>query len=180
MVTVEEMKSRPRRSIVVWSALRALATATLLVVLYYVLPMDRAFDTYTLLILILGLAVFITMLIWRIRSISHSEYPGLRAIETLVTVVPLYVLAFATTYFLAERADSTYFSEPLDRTRALYFSMTVFSTVGFGDITAKADVSQLVVTVQMLLDLILLGFGVRVFLTAVDLGKQRRKQHRPE
>jgi hypothetical protein len=180
MVTVEEMKSKPRRSIVVWTVLRALSTATLLVVLYYVLPMDRAFDTHTLLILILGLAVFTTVLIWRIRSIIHSEYPGLRAIETLVTVVPLYILAFATTYFLTERADSTYFSEPLDRTRALYFSMTVFSTVGFGDITAKADAAQLVVTAQMLLDLILLGFGVRVFLSAVNLGKQHRAPHRPE
>ena len=124
--------------------------------------MDSALDTHTVLLLIVCLAVFAAILIWRIRGIIQSDYPGLRAIETLAVVVPLYILAFATTYFLAERADSAYFSQPLTRTGALYFSMTVFSSVGFGDITAKTDPARLVVTAQMFLDLILLGFGARV------------------
>ena len=38
------------------------------------------------------------------------------------------------------------FSEPLTRTGALYFTVTVFSTVGFGDITAKTEAARLVVT----------------------------------
>jgi hypothetical protein len=33
-----------------------------------------------------------------------------------------------------ERASAASFTEPLTRTDALYFSVTVFSTVGFGDI----------------------------------------------
>ena len=80
-----------------------LLTTTLLVALYYVLPMDTAIDTHTVLLLILYLAVFAAVLTWRIRDISRSEYPGLRAVNTLAAVVPLYLLAFATTYFLAER-----------------------------------------------------------------------------
>jgi voltage-gated potassium channel len=86
----------------------------------------------------------------------------------------------AATYFLLERADSAYFSQPMTRTGALYFSMTVLSTVGFGDITAKTDAARLVVTAQMLFDLILLGFGARVFVGAVKLGRQRRTPHQPE
>ena len=37
-----------------------------------------------------------------------------------------------------------------------------------------------VVTAQMLLDLLLLGFGVRVFVSAVNLGRQRRTPHKPK
>ncbi|MFF0086027.1 potassium channel family protein [Streptomyces canus] len=94
--------------------------------------------------------------------------------------VPLYILAFAATYFLTAQADGSYFTQPMTRTGALYFSVTVFSTVGFGDITPKTDAARLVVTAQMLLDLLLLGFGVRVFVGAVNLGRQRRAQDKPD
>jgi voltage-gated potassium channel len=154
--------------------LKALLTTTVLVALYYLLPMDKGFDTHTVLLLIVCLAVLAAILAWRVRGIFRSRYPGLRAVESLALIAPLYILLFATTYFLAERADAGYFSEPLTRSSALYFSVTVFSTVGFGDITAATDPARLVVTAQMLLDVILLGFGVRVFAGAVSLARERR------
>jgi hypothetical protein len=178
--TVEEATPRQRRWLILRASLRALLAATLLVALYYVLPMDSALDTHTVLLLVACLAVLAAVLTWRIRAITRSQYPGLRALETVAAVVPLYVLAFATTYFLLERANDTYFSEPLSRTGALYFSVTVFSTVGFGDITTKTDPARLVVTAQMFFDLILLGFGARVFLSAVRLGRQRQTPDQPE
>ena len=180
MPTLEGPTSRQRRWLIVRALLRAFLAATLLVALYYVLPMDSALDTHTVLFLVLCLAVLAALLIWQIRAITQSQYPGLRALETVAAVVPLYILAFATTYFLTERADSAYFSQPLTRSSALYFSMTVFSTVGFGDITAKADPARLIVTAQMFFDLILLGFGARVFLSAVKLGRQRHAPDQPE
>ena len=62
------------------------------------------------------------------------------------------------------------------RTDALYFTVTVFSTVGFGDITAKSETARIVLIVQMLADLAFLGAGVRVLLGAV----QRRRERRPK
>jgi hypothetical protein len=53
------------------------------------------------------------------------------------------------------------FTERLDHTRALYFTITVFSTVGFGDITPRADLARIIVSIQMLLDLVILGSVVR-------------------
>ena len=144
--------TRAARWLILRALLRAFLAATLLVALYYVLPMDRPLDTHTVVLLVLCLAVLAALLIVRIRAITTTEYPGLRALETVAAVVPLYILAFAATYFLAERADSAYFSQPLSRTGALYFSVTVFSTVGFGDITAKADPARLIVTAQMFFD----------------------------
>ena len=92
----------------------------------------------------------------------------------------LYILAFATTYFLAARSSGATFGVPLTRTDALYFSMTVFATVGFGDITAKTEAARLVVTGQMFFDLILLGFGARIFVSAVQLARRRREEVRPD
>ena len=171
---VEQATPRQRRVLLLRTAVLALLTTTVLVALYYVLPMDRGFDADTVLLLIVYLAVLVAILTWRLRGLFRSRLPGLRAVETLALVVPLYLLLFATTYFLAERANGSYFSEPLTRSSALYFSVTVFSTVGFGDITAKTDPARLVVTAQMLLDVILLGFGVRVFVGAVNLARERR------
>ena len=60
------------------------------------------------------------------------------------------------------------FGVPLSRTDAMYFSSTVFTTVGFGDITAKNKTTRLVVTVQMWLDLAFLGLVLRSVTKAVN------------
>ena len=66
------------------------------------------------------------------------------------------------------------FGGPLTHTDGLYFTVTVFSTVGFGDITAKSQTARLVVTGQMLADLIVLGLAIKVIVGAVHRGRQRR------
>ena len=50
----------------------------------------------------------------------------------------------------------------------------MFSTVGFGDITAKTETARLVVTGQMLADLIILGLAIKIIAGAVRRGQQRR------
>ncbi len=74
---------------------------------------------------------------------------------------------------LASRSSSS-FGQHLSHTDALYFTVTVFSTVGFGDITAKSAVARLVVTGQMVADLIILGVAIKVITGAVRRGQQRR------
>lgn len=61
----------------------------------------------------------------------------------------------------------------------LYFTVTVFSTVGFGDITAASQSARLVVTVQMLLDLLALGLVVRAFVSAVQAARQQASPDAP-
>ena len=55
--------------------------------------------------------------------------------------------------------------------------MAVFSTVGFGDITPKTEVAQLVTTVQMLVDLVVVGVMVRLILTTAS--RRRARQSTP-
>jgi len=145
-----------------------------LVVLYYVLPLDRGWDSDTALRLLIGLLVFAGVMVWQVRTIAGSRYPGLRAAEALALVLPFFLLLFSSAYFVMERASAASLTEPLTRTDALYFTVTVFTTVGFGDIAAKSETARIVLIVQMLADLAVLGAGVRVLLGAVQRGRERR------
>jgi voltage-gated potassium channel len=105
--------------------------------------------------------------------ITRSHYPTLRAVEALALIVPLYVLFFATAYFLTSRSNVASFDDPLTRVDAMYFSATVFTTVGFGDITANTQAARVLVTIQMMLDLVIIGLVVRLVVNAVKVGQRR-------
>ena len=94
--------------------------------------------------------------------------------ESLAAVVPLFVLLFATSYFLLERATPGSFTEPLTRTEALYFTLTVISTVGFGDITAHTETARVMTMIQILGGILLVGIAARVVVKAVDTGRRRQ------
>ena len=170
----QEPPPAKRRRLIIGAVLRGLVVTTVLVVLYYLLPLDRPWDTDTAVRLLIGLLVFAGLVMWQVKAIAGARYPGLRAAEALGLIIPLYLLLFASTYFVMERASAANFTQPLSRTDSLYFSVTVFTTVGFGDIAAKSETARVVLIVQMLADLALLGAGAKVLLGAVRRGQQRR------
>lgn len=161
---------------VVLASVRSLVTVSLLVAAYYLLPMDSAFTATTVLVLTGGIAAVAVLLAWQIRRITLSPWPGLKAMEAVAITAPLFVLLYATACFLLEHSAPGSFSEPLSRTDALYFAMTVFSTVGFGDITARSEPARLLTTGQITLNLLLLGVAARLLANAVQRGRQRRDQ----
>jgi hypothetical protein len=153
--------------------LRALVSTAALVAIYYLLPLDRSSRWLAVTMLVIGLALLIGLVVVQFRSIAASPYPGLRAVEALATSVPLFLLLFASTYVVMATIAASNFSQPLTRTNALYFTISVFATVGFGDITAKTEAARLVVSGQMIIDLIILGLGARVIVGAVTRGRRR-------
>lgn len=160
---------------IVGGMLRAVASTAVLVTIYYVLPLDRSSSAAAIAILVSGLVLLIGLVAVQVRSIIGARFPGLKAVEALGVSVPLFLVLFASTYVVMDAISASNFSEHLTRTSALYFTVTVFGTVGFGDITAKTTPAQLVVTAQMIVDLIIFGLGARVVVGAVARG--RRRQH---
>jgi voltage-gated potassium channel len=172
----QDLPPAKRRRLIAGAVLRVVLIAAVLVVLYYVLPLDRPWDSDTAVRLLIGLLVVAAVVVWGVRFIAGSRYPGVRAAEALALALPVFLLLFASTYFVLERNSAANFTQPLTRTDALYFTVTVFTTVGFGDITAKSETARVVLIVQMLGDLVLLGAGVRVLLGAVQRGRERRSE----
>jgi hypothetical protein len=169
----EELTPSRRRLLVARALFRAFATAAALVAFYYLLPFDHVSGVGTATVLAVGLLGAAGLVAWQIRAILRSEYPGLRAVEALGLTIPLFLLLFASVYVELYHASHSSFTQAVSRTDAIYFTVVTFSTVGYGDIAAKSETARLVVTIQILADLVVLGFGVRVLLGAVRLGQSR-------
>ena len=165
-------EARPPARTIVWAALRAAGSTAALVVIYYLLPLDRSSAGVAVTVLVIGLVAFIGLIAFQVRSILGAPFPGLRAVEALATSLPVFLLLFASTYLVTATESAGSFSQPLTHTDALYFTVTVFATVGFGDITAKTEAARLVVTGQMILDLIVLGVGAKVIVGAITRRRQ--------
>ena len=110
-----------------------------LVTIYYLLPFDRSSTWAAATILVVGLVLLVGLVAYQVRSIVRSRFPVLRAVEALATSVPLFLLLFAGAYVVLSTLSASSFGQRLTHTDALYFTVTVFSTVGFGDITAKTE-----------------------------------------
>jgi voltage-gated potassium channel len=163
----------PGRHQLLRAVVRALLTSTALLVVYLVAPLDGQFSTATLVGLAAAVVAMGLLVAWQVRAILYARHPALRAVEAIALVLPLFLLLFAGTYVVLSGSDPDAFTEPLDRIDSLYFVVTVFATVGFGDISATSAVARALVTVQMIGDLVLIGLVLRIFLTAVERGRHR-------
>jgi hypothetical protein len=156
---------------ITWAVLRAAGSAAALGVLYYLLPLDHSSAPVAVTLLLIGLAGYIALIAFHVRLIIRSQFPALRAMEALGTNIPLFLLLFASTYVVLATLSAANFGGHLSHTDGLYFTVTVFSTVGFGDITAKTETARLVVTGQMVADLIVFALAIKVIAGAVRRGR---------
>ncbi|MFF5788706.1 potassium channel family protein [Streptomyces sp. NPDC012693] len=167
----------PRHVRLLLPLLRSAAVVTAATVGYFLLPLDGNLDQQrTVTVLVLGLLGLGVLLGLQAISIARSPHPRLRAVEALTTAVPLFLLLFSATYFLyAQEQGGHSFSEPLSRNDSLYFTVTVFATVGFGDIVPVSQTARVLTTCQMVADLVLVGLIAKVMVGAVRIGLQRRQ-----
>ncbi|MFS8099025.1 potassium channel family protein [Lentzea alba] len=152
---------------VITAVARPVASVGVMLLVYYRLPMDQPEDGYTVLRLVCGLLLVVAVLWWQVRLIQRSARPFWQGVQALALAVSLFLLVFAQACFLLERHDPGSFSSALSRTDALYFVVTVFATVGFGDIVPVSPLARVVVTVQMLSNLLFFGVALKVVLMAV-------------
>lgn len=176
MTALQELETPQRRRVIAEASLRALSTVVLLVALYFLLPLDHLTSGIKVLVLAIGVVGVFMVIGVEARAIVNAQYPAIRAVEALATVGPLFLLLFATLYYLLDTSDPSNFSQHLSRMDALYFTVTTFATVGYGDITPVTEGARIAVTFQMFMDLVLIGLGIRSLAAAVTLGRERQTQ----
>jgi voltage-gated potassium channel len=145
--------------------LRSAAILAAALAFYTWLPVTAVAGAWTIGVLALaGLLGMGWEFVRQVRRISQSPQPAAAAVEALALVFGLFLTLFAFLYLYTDLATPGSFSEPIDKMAGIYFSVTVMATVGFGDITAVSDVARALVTLQMVLDMILIGAAVKILL----------------
>jgi hypothetical protein len=172
--TWTEVDQRSRRREITATVVDTTLACVLLLIVYYLIPFNDLTSGQSLLRLAIGVVVFVTVLAWQLRRVSRAQYPVLRAVHALAITIPLFLMAFAAVYVSLSLGTAAHFSEVLDHTGALYLAITIFSTVGFGDITPESEIARIVVSIQMLLDLVVIGVVVRLLTTAAKTGKRKK------
>jgi voltage-gated potassium channel len=155
-----------RRRLIAFALLRSLLVVVALVTVYFTIPLTRMSRPAAVAGLIAGLLIVAGLLGYQIRATARSSHPGLRAVESLGASAPLLILLFAVTHYLVDLTHPGSYSEAMTRLDALYFSVTMFTTVGFGDITPVSEPARVLAVIQMLASLIFLGVVARVLFGA--------------
>lgn len=121
---------------------------------YYTMPVEWTGSTLIVPVLLafLGLGVVTWALVAQVRR--HFSGSHEIRLPMLVTLMSLVLAVFAFCYFTLETTRPGQFVDLSTRTDALYFTVTVLTTVGFGDIHAEGQTARAMVTFQMAFDLV--------------------------
>jgi voltage-gated potassium channel len=182
IVPFEDLTPRERRAKIAKAILTASVVSTLIVLVYFGFPLTRTSPERSVILFVVSLVLVGIVWVAQILATLQSPYPSLRAMESLGTSVPLYLITFATTHYLIEYRHTGSYSQPMTRLDALYFATTVFTTVGFGDITPISERARVVTLLQMVGNLILIGLVARILLSAGQLRRSlaERTNYRPQ
>lgn len=176
--TIEDPLAAGLRPILL-TIVRTIGSSVLIFLAYYLLPVQTEDGRSDVPFLVLHVAVFVLIVVIQVPVIMRSRHPGMRAIEAAVLTILVFLTLFARLYLSADAGEHHVFNEVLNRNRALYFTVTVFSTVGFGDIVPRTEAVQMLVTTQMLLNLVVLGVVIKVLFTAGTRGMERVRTGKP-
>jgi voltage-gated potassium channel len=110
---------------------------------------------------VVAIGAVVPFTIRRAQAIATAQRPMVVAAEAVFLLLVLVVYGFSAVYLTLDRRAGE-FDGLNTRVDAVYFTVTTLSTVGFGDINATGQTARMLVTIQVLFDLTLLAFAVRV------------------
>lgn len=164
----EELPERARRRLIATEVVRSAVVAVAVVVGYFLVPLSGRLSLGGVVWIAAALVAIAGLLAWQVRGVRTSPYPAATAVGGLMVTVPLFLAAFAAVYYAMGRSEPASWSEPLTKLDAFYLAVTVFATVGFGDISAQSQAARGAITLQMLGGLVLVGVIARIVVGAVQ------------
>lgn len=160
--------------LIVLAGLRSLGVVAATLLVYALIPIRQETAKLVGLLAVAGLVMVGVVFVRQMGRISRSPRPVMAAVEALCLVFGMFLTLFAFAYVSLSSSDPGAFTQPVNKVAGVYFSVTVLATVGFGDIAASTDFARLIVTTQMVLDLVLIGVAVKTLGTSARRAVEAR------
>ena len=167
---VAELDRRQRRRNLSGRCWRSVLTGALLLGIYYLIPFTDRTSGESLTRLVVGVVAFAGVLAWQLHQVRRDDLPGLRAIQALGVTIPFFLAGLRRPLPLPLPGLDGSLQRAAEPHRRPLPVITLFSTVGFGDITPETDLTRILVSIQMLLDLVVIGAVVRLLAYAAKTG----------
>ncbi len=143
--------------------------AMLALLIYFLIPLDGEHAEF-----IAGAVVIVAifaLLPWAVRRAQHvltSEQPVLVAAQSLAIGLTLLIVSFSSIYFVLGSEHEGQVNGIRTKIDALYFTVTILSTVGFGDVTASGQGARALVATHMIVNLVFLAVAIRLLSSALE------------
>jgi voltage-gated potassium channel len=165
-----ELGRDDRRRLVLSATVRSVVLSAAMIALFYLLPFTWAPALQLGGSVVVGAVLIIGVARWQLRAVAHAAFPEVRVIEALAFSTSAMVVLFASCYLALSHRDPAAFSESLNHTGALYFTVTTLTTIGFGDIAASTDVARVTVMIQIVANFVILSVLVKLI---VNVARRR-------
>lgn len=181
MVVDKEHKTRARNLLIKHAVAITVASGTLVAIMiavYAATPEPaNGWDGWEFALFgALALLLYTSLIITAIVRLYTSPRPLIEGVLFVIVLVAMLVLSYSWVYLSMSRSQPQAFSEVLDKQSAAYFTVTVLSTVGFGDIVPKLGAPRMVVTSQMLIGFTLFTLAIKVITGSAKRAMQIRHQ----
>ncbi|MEW2383903.1 ion channel [Micromonospora sp. NPDC047707] len=149
---------------------RALLACLLLLVAYFVVPVEPDPDRARLLVRSTITGVLVASIAWLVtrqvrRQLRVDESAAGREVPSLLKLAVALVagiLAFALADFVIARSLPGQFANLETRIDALYFALTTLTTIGYGDVYPHGQLARAAVCAQMVFSIGVIATGVSI------------------
>lgn len=156
----------------VWGRLTfTFAAVVALFAAYATLPLDRPSGVLVGAVLVVAT---VPLLMHHLRGVRRSSQPFVDAVAAVTLVFALLVVGSAATYYALATADPTAFQGLETKIDAMYFTVIVMATIGFGDIVPLSQAARLITTLHLAFAIVMAGGSVRLLTRAA----RDRRAHR--
>jgi len=133
-------------------------TAIFLLVPVRALPLGDSFLIAA--VFLVGLAGTAALIVWQVMAYRDAKVSGRARLQGLLVALYVAVLFFALSYYLMAMSNPDQIAGLRTRMDALYFSLTIVSTVGFGDVHADGQAARAIVSLQLAFNLLFVSLAV--------------------
>lgn len=161
--------------------LRLLGIVTLILVVYFIVPVEVNAQWATVARGLVSVLVFIGLAVGMVYQLRAHIDDTSRRLDGLVVGIVLVDVVFAHTFYVIQQQNPEEFAGLHTRLDSLYFATTTLVTVGTGDVHAAGQVGRALVLVQMVFNVVFVATTATLLTSRIrEAAVVRSRQRQPQ